>query len=288
MVTIDALDHGVCGLVGQVVLFPGEAIGEAHRLPEGVAVTVALGVRGTKIMSTQAMCAPRCPSMKLCLPIRVPRGRVTAWTVRGRTVAVNRPRRRGRGLIERPHLDVPANPAQTMTMPSFGMSREPSPRLTNTPIITYNNLTPSEVMAMLLVSGVMPLIGFATSLPFPIKIVAVACWASWGPLLFFVRRQDETAATWFSRFVPFWLRQRAFRGVPASSRVTAIDDLIGIATSVGPNAVWFTWKQGTDGVLELHVYEEPTRPLRAWAVETEPHPFERYEFDPAMFDRSAA
>jgi hypothetical protein len=102
-----------------------------------------------------------------------------------------------------------------------------------------------------------------------------------------VRRQDETAATWFSRFVPFWLRQRTFRGVPASSRVTAIDDMIGVATSVGPNAVWFTWKQGADGVPELHVYEELTRPLRAWAVETEPHPFERYEFDPAMFDRSA-
>ena len=101
-----------------------------------------------------------------------------------------------------------------------------------------------------------------------------------------MRRQDETSATWFGRFVPFWLRQRSFSGVQASSRVTAIDDLIGIATSVGPNAVSFAWKQGADGVPELHVYEERTRPLRAWIAVPEPRPFERYEFDPAMFARS--
>jgi hypothetical protein len=39
--------------------------------------------------------------------------------------------------------------------------------------------------------------------------------------------------------------------------------------------------------MELHVYEERTRPLRAWIAVSEPHPFEHYEFDPAMFDRSA-
>jgi hypothetical protein len=169
-------------------------------------------------------------------------------------------------------------------MPNFGLSREPTPRLTNTPIITYNNLTPSEVMAFLLVSGVMPLIGLATSFPFPIKLAVAVCWASWGPLLFFVRRQDETAATWIGRFLPFWLRQRRFRGAPKSSMVTAIDDLIGVATTVGPNAIWFTWK-GPESDRELHVYEEKTRPLRAWIALNEPRPITRYEFDPSDFVR---
>jgi len=142
---------------------------------------------------------------------------------------------------------------------------EPTPRLNHSRILTFFGLDPAEMVAVGLVSGILPLVALGTDLPtLPWKIGAAAAWFSWGILLFIVRRDELSAFGWMSRMVPFWLRQRRFRSVSARARVSPMHDLVGPSTSKGVNALSLAWTTDPDGVRELHVYEERTRPYRAW------------------------
>jgi hypothetical protein len=74
--------------------------------------------------------------------------------------------------------------------------------------------------------------------------------------------------------IPFWARQREFRLVGKSSaRVSPRSELAERLAVGGENALSFTWRSASSGEAELHVYETPLAPYRAWVrAKGEPEP----------------
>ena len=159
------------------------------------------------------------------------------------------------------HLDVFADPSHISSM---ARDTEATPRLHRQKLITFFRLDPSEMIASGVLALLLPLVSFGIGIPFPLNIVAAISWVAWAYLLFFVKRNDTSAITWLLRMVPFWLRQKRFRSVRESARITTMHDALIEATSIGANALSYRVTPGRDGVSELHVYEETLRPYRGW------------------------
>lgn len=153
----------------------------------------------------------------------------------------------------------------------FGFLRNnesPTYRLDRGKLITFYDLDVGELMAAGVLSFLFPLLILGGGLPLLGKATAIGSLFLVTFLLYFVRRDEHNVATWIARMVPFWMRQRRFRATPPPGRVTPVLERLDEIALFGPNALSFEWRDGADGVAELHVFEQPLRPYRALVAGT--------------------
>ena len=153
-------------------------------------------------------------------------------------------------------------------MSFLGVTRERTPhaRLDDSRFTTFWDLDIGELMATMALCLLMPLFTFGVNLPFLLWILVLISFPCWALFLFFVKRDGHNAAYWLARMLPYWLRQREFMQLHRAGRVTAAHERLDDILTTGVNAVSFEWRKGPDGVDELHVYEEPWLPYRAWVI----------------------
>jgi hypothetical protein len=96
-----------------------------------------------------------------------------------------------------------------------------------------------------------------------VKLPLLAAWPLLTFTLFGIRRERRSIFDWMGVIVPFTLRRKRFsRGT--SVRESGIEERLDADLRVGTNLVSWVYRDGPDGERELHVYEEPARPYRAW------------------------
>lgn len=152
-------------------------------------------------------------------------------------------------------------------MPSI-LTRERTPhaRLDDSRFTTFWDLDIGELMATMALVIMMPLFAFGVSLPTPLWLLALVAFPLWAFFLFFVKRDGHNAAYWLGHMLPYWMRQREFRQEHRAGRIEPAHERLDDILTTGVNAVSFEWQIGEDGIAELHVYEEPWLPYRAWVV----------------------
>lgn len=148
----------------------------------------------------------------------------------------------------------------------LGLSRDrvPHAKLDDARFVTFFDLDIGELMAFGALVIVMPLVAIGLRLPFLPWLLTVISFPCWAFCLFFVKHEGHNAAYWIGKMVPFWLRQHSFRLNNRQIRITPRHELIDAVLTSGVNSLFFEWRNGADGELELHIYEEPLRPYRAW------------------------
>lgn len=153
-------------------------------------------------------------------------------------------------------------------MSFFGIARERTPhaRLDDSRFTTFWDLDISELMATMALCLLMPLFTFGIALPLPLWLLAMASFPSWAFCLFFVKRDGHNAAYWLGHMLPYWLRQREFQQENRAGRVSAEHERLDDILTTGVNAISFEWRTGSDGRPEMHIYEEPWLPYRAWVI----------------------
>ena len=164
-------------------------------------------------------------------------------------------------------------------------SGAPPARLDNARFTTFFDLDVGELLISAVLWLLLPLISMGLALPDLVKWATAASWPALSILLFFVKHEDHSVAYWIGRMIPFWVRQREFRLVGKSSaRVSPLSELAERLAVGGENAVSFAWRSGSNGEAELHVYETPLAPYRAWVrAQGEPQP--RAEISMPMVER---
>lgn len=128
----------------------------------------------------------------------------------------------------------------------------------------------SELLAVVVLGVVFPLLMFGRELPLPLWIANMAVWPLWAVLLFFVKREGRNTAEWLTTLIPFWKRQHTFRPRHKAKLPSAWADYLDRSTVAGANLVSWRWQTGSDGLAEIHVFEEPLRPYRAIIARTAP------------------
>lgn len=152
-------------------------------------------------------------------------------------------------------------------MPSiFTRERTPHARLDDSRFTTFWDLDIGELMASMALFILLPLFSFGVDLPVPLWLLSFVAFPAWAFLLFFVKRDEHNAAYWLGHMLPYWLRQREFHQENRAGRITPAHERLDDILTTGVNALSFEWQTGVDGVTELHVYEEPWLPYRAWVV----------------------
>lgn len=151
-----------------------------------------------------------------------------------------------------------------MAILSSFRSRTPHARFDENRFVTFFDLDLGELMAFGVLVLFMPLISFGLHLPFFLWLLTMVSFPSWALFLYFVKHDQRNAAYWMAKMVPFWLRQRRFLQTNRQAQLTAAHELIDRVAFGGVNALSFEWREGADGTPELHVFEEPLRPYRAW------------------------
>jgi len=145
----------------------------------------------------------------------------------------------------------------------LGRFREPTARIDEAKFVTFFGLDIAEIgiAGLLTVLPTLFLLGLQADLI--VKIPLLAAWPLLTFTLFGIRRERRSVFDWMGVLVPFALRRKRFsRGT--SVRETTIEERLDADLRVGTNLVSWVYRTGTDGVRELHVYEEPARPYRAW------------------------
>lgn len=144
-------------------------------------------------------------------------------------------------------------------------SGAPPARLDNARFTTFFDLDVGELLISAVLWFLFPLISLGLALPDPVKWATAAAWPALSILLFFLKHEDHNIAYWIGRMIPFWIRQREFRvSGRSTARVSAARELAERLAEGGENALSFAWRTGRDGEPELHIYETPLAPYRAW------------------------
>ena len=130
----------------------------------------------------------------------------------------------------------------------------------------FNSRELNELIAIGVFVTVLPVVVYAAlDLAPPLRIAAALIFPLWALLLFGLgKRHDLSVAGWILLLIPYYLRQRRFTHATRGSRMDPRDDLIDIVATRGANPVSWTTEERPDGELVLHVYEEPSRPYRAY------------------------
>jgi hypothetical protein len=126
------------------------------------------------------------------------------------------------------------------------------------------NADVTELIILAVLAMLLPLFIIGNNLPIAFKVITLGAFPAIGFMLIVVSRQGHPGLYWLTKMVPFWFRQRRWREVSADARVTPEIDRSEDVLSTGVNAISFAWQTDADGQLQLHVYEEPLRPYRAW------------------------
>jgi hypothetical protein len=145
----------------------------------------------------------------------------------------------------------------------LGRFREPTARIDEAKFITFFGLDIAElgIAGLLTIVPTLLLLGLQADLL--IKIPLIAAWPLLTFTLFGIRRERRSVFDWMGVLVPYSLRRKRFsRGT--SVRETPAEEALDAHLRVGTNLVSWTYRRGDDGEPELHVYEEPARPYRAW------------------------
>jgi hypothetical protein len=149
----------------------------------------------------------------------------------------------------------------------FRGSGAPPARLDHARFSLALSLDLTELMIFAIMVGLLPLIFWGIHLPEPFHLLAIACFPAMAALLFLVKHEDHHLLYWLGRMLPYWTRQRVFRPTITSAwRVSPANERLDALVLGGENALSFRWLTGADGRDELHIYESPLRPYRAWVA----------------------
>lgn len=155
------------------------------------------------------------------------------------------------------------------TLNPFRNDGIPEPRLETAKLVTFFNLDVSELLALGVFWFLAPILCLA-AIPDASKFLAIAGFLATGALLYLAKLDERNLAYWVSKLLPFWLRQRRFRARRAVGRVTPETERIDMITSYAGNSLSYERREGSDGVVEWHVYEHPLRPYRGWIADPRP------------------